>query len=78
MGDPRPNAADGVVAGLVTGQVHDRPKPSSVDHWRTDAIAVPRTFEHRDIDAAPTRFLPASRLPRLSHHTSFCRGSTPR
>ena len=50
MNDSRPNAVDGVVAGLVTGQVHDRPKPSSVDHWRTDAIAVPRTFEHRDVD----------------------------
>lgn len=31
MGDPRPDSMREVIAGLVTGQVHEHPKPPSVD-----------------------------------------------
>lgn len=76
MGVPRPDFADGVVAGLVTGQVHKHPEPSSVDQWNAEAIPVPRTLERRALDTASTRLPPESPRPHLSHHTSFCRGAS--
>lgn len=50
MGYPRSDSADGVVAGLVTGQVHEHPRPPSVDQRQAEVIPVPRTFEHGDVD----------------------------
>lgn len=75
MGDPRSDAIDGVVAELVTGQVHHHPELPSADQRPAEAIPVPRTFGHRDVDAPLTRSLPESPRPHLSHHTSFCRGA---
>lgn len=63
MGDPRPASTDGVVAELVTGQVHEHPELSSADQWDTGTIPVPRTFEYRDVDAPLTRSLPKSPGP---------------
>ena len=65
MGYPRPDSADGVVAGLVTGQVHKHPELPSVDHWHA---AASRTFEHRDGDAPPTRFPPEAPGPSEPPH----------
>ena len=56
MGDPRPDFTDGVVAGLVTGQVHEHPETASRQSVACHDGPDPRTFERRDVDAARTRF----------------------
>ena len=77
MGDSRPNSTDGVVAELVTEQVHEHPElPLSIS-------GTPRRSPSRAPSGTamltPRRLaLPAGIAhPHLRHHTSFCRGATP-
>ena len=61
MGEPRPDAADGVVAGLVTEQVHEH---SELPHLSIASALMPSPSRAPSSTAALKPRRPASCRPR--------------